>query len=139
MILGNFLLLIGADPQAAQDWFSSVYADSWEWAVVPNVVGLALWADGGLLTAKPYAASANYISKISDHCSHCIYDHTTREGPSACPFNYLYWNFVDRHRRRLKGVPRMSRAIEGLEQRDAGELAQCARQSEALSREIGVG
>lgn len=138
MILGNYLLLLGVSPRAAAEWFGSVYADAWEWVVAPNVAGLALWSDGGALTPKPYAASANFISKISDACTRCTYDHTKREGEDACPFNALYWNFIDRHRARLRGVPRMSRALEFLGRRDPRDLAACARQTEAHLRAIGI-
>lgn len=138
MVLGNYLLLIGVDPREATEWYLSVFVDAWEWCVVPNVMGLALWADGGLLTGKPYAASANYISKISDHCAHCELDHSRRDGPDACPFNYLYWNFIDRHRRRLSGVERMSRAMQFLGARDPLDLAECAKQTARHLEEIGV-
>jgi deoxyribodipyrimidine photolyase-related protein len=139
MILGNSLLLLGVEPREACDWFHAVFADAWDWCVEPNVLGLALWADGGAVAPKPYAASANYISKVSDHCSKCTYDHTRREGEDACPFNFLYWNFMDRHRRRLSDTPRMKRALEFLEQRSAKDLAGCARESERFLAEIGLG
>ncbi|MBN1476552.1 cryptochrome/photolyase family protein [Candidatus Sumerlaeota bacterium] len=139
MVLGNYLLMIGADPAAACEWFGSVFADAWEWCAVPNTIGVALWADGGVMASKPYAASANYISRLSDHCAHCGLDHTTREGPDACPFNYLYWNFVVNSRPRLGHVPRMSKAFEHLDRLGAREITLCASQTARHLEEIGVG
>lgn len=138
MILGNFLLLTGVEPRAACEWFGAVFADAWEWSVLPNVIGLALWADGGGHAPKPYAASANRISKISDHCSKCTYDHTQRHGPDACPFNFLYWNFLDRHRERLRPFPRMEKALHFLGERSREDLDQCARESVRFLGEIGM-
>lgn len=138
MILGNFLLLTGVEPRAAAEWFQAVFADGWEWAAIPNVVGLALWADGGLVAPKPYAASANYIDRISDHCGRCTYDHTARHGEDACPFNSLYWNFLDRNRERLGSVARMRGMIDSLAQRGRDDLAACAEVSERFLREIGI-
>jgi deoxyribodipyrimidine photolyase-related protein len=62
---------------------------------------MSQFADGGLLGSKPYAASGNYINKMSDYCSSCRYSVKEKNGPNACPFNYLYWNFLSRHRDKL--------------------------------------
>jgi deoxyribodipyrimidine photolyase-related protein len=80
----------------------------------PNVIGMGLNADGGLTSTKPYIASANYIHKMGDFCSSCTYDHKQRHGDKACPFNYLYWNFILKHENRLKANPRTSRNVLGL-------------------------
>lgn len=107
MVLGNFALLIGVSPRELSDWFLSVYADAYEWVELPNVYGMALFADGGLLASKPYASSGSYINKMSTYCRQCRYSPTVKTGASACPFNYLYWDFIRRHESELGHNPRM--------------------------------
>ena len=107
MVTGNFALLIGADPAAVHDWYLSVYADAYEWVELPNTLGMSQFADGGLLATKPYAASGAYINRMSDYCGSCRYDVAARTGPNACPFNALYWDFLDRNRPRLGGNLRL--------------------------------
>ncbi len=101
MVTGNFALLAGIDPKPVHEWYLIVYADAYEWVELPNTLGMALFGDGGLLASKPYAASGNYINKMSDYCRHCAYDVKSRTGPKACPFNFLYWDFIDRNRAKL--------------------------------------
>ena len=84
-----------------------VYADAYEWVEMPNVTGMILFADGGKLASKPYAASGSYINKMSDYCKNCSYSVTKKNGPKACPFNYLYWNFMDENKDTLEGNPRL--------------------------------
>ena len=108
MITGNFALLAGLNPQAVHNWYLSVYADAFEWVELPNTIGMALHADGGLLASKPYAASGNYINKMSNYCKNCTYDVKKRTGVDACPFNALYWDFIARHEDRFSKNPRMS-------------------------------
>ena len=93
MVLGNFALLAGIDPRQVNEWFLIVYADAYEWVELPNVSGMILFADGGYLGSKPYAAGGNYIHKMSNYCQNCTYKVTQKNGEQACPFNYLYWNF----------------------------------------------
>lgn len=117
MILGNFALLTGLAPPEVQRWYLEVYADAFEWVELPNVSGMVLFADGGVLASKPYAASAAYIRRMSNYCSGCRYDPDQRTGPQACPFNYLYWDFLRRHRDRLESNPRLAmiyRSYDGL-------------------------
>ena len=94
MVLGNFALIAGIDPKEVNEWYLIVYADAYEWVELPNVSGMILFADGGYLASKPYAASGAYINKMSDYCKHCRYDVSKKTGEDACPFNYLYWNFM---------------------------------------------
>ena len=107
MITGNFALLAGIDPKEVHEWYLSVYADAYEWVELPNTLGMSLFADGGILASKPYAAGGNYISKMSDYCRGCAYDVRKKTGDGACPFNYLYWDFLDRHDEKLRGNPRL--------------------------------
>ncbi len=109
MVLGNFCLLAGINPRDVQDWYLAVYADAFEWVELPNVAGMILYADGGKLATKPIAASGNYINKMSDYCGDCRYKVAKKTGEDACPFNALYWHFMDRHRERLKSNHRIGR------------------------------
>jgi deoxyribodipyrimidine photolyase-related protein len=107
MVLGNFALLAGIDPKEVNEWFLIVYADAYEWVELPNVSGMILFADGGYLASKPYAAGGNYINKMSDYCKNCNYKVPKKNGPDACPFNYLYWDFLDRNRNKLQSNHRI--------------------------------
>lgn len=108
MITGNFALLAGIDPKAVHQWYLEVYADAYEWVELPNVIGMSQFADGGFLGTKPYAASGNYINRMSDYCGACRYDPKERLGEKACPFNALYWDFLARNRDRLKSNHRLA-------------------------------
>lgn len=107
MITGNFALIAGLRPQDVHEWYLSVYADAYEWVELPNTLGMALHADGGIVASKPYAASGNYINRMSNFCKGCAYDPKVTVGTDACPFNALYWDFMARHRDRFAGNPRM--------------------------------
>jgi deoxyribodipyrimidine photolyase-related protein len=107
MVLGNFALLAGLHPDEVNEWFLIVYADAYEWVEMPNVSGMILFADGGLLASKPYAASGSYINKMSNYCKSCHYKVKEKNGPQACPFNYLYWDFLDRNQEKLGKNPRL--------------------------------
>ena len=124
MVLGNFALLAGIDPDEVNNWYLLVYADAYEWVELPNVTGMVLFADGGLLASKPYAASGAYINKMSNYCGSCRYEVSVKNGPNACPFNYLYWDFIGRNDGKLRGNPRMGFMYKSLdrmsdEKRDA--------------------
>ncbi|MEP2235434.1 MAG: cryptochrome/photolyase family protein [Alteripontixanthobacter sp.] len=109
MVLGNFALIAGLDPRQVQDWYLIVYADAYQWVELPNVAAMVLYADGGKLASKPYAASGNYINKMSNYCGDCVYSVSKKTGEGACPFNALYWHFMDQHRERLEKNNRVSR------------------------------
>ncbi|MCY1668046.1 cryptochrome/photolyase family protein [Rhizobium sp. SL86] len=108
MVTGNFALIAGLHPHQVHEWYLEVYADAYEWVELPNVIGMSLFADGGVLGSKPYAASGNYISKMSDYCSRCRYDVKKKTGEGACPFNALYWDFLDRNGEKLSGNRRLA-------------------------------
>jgi deoxyribodipyrimidine photolyase-related protein len=88
-----------------------------------NVLGMGLFADGGLLASKPYAASGNYINRMSSYCKGCRYNPKQRSGETACPFNALYWDFLARHSDGLRRNPRMALVMKQLEKIPADELA----------------
>ena len=108
MVTGNFALLAGVAPHEIERWYLAVYADAIEWVEMPNTLGMAVFADGGRMASKPYAASGAYINRMSDFCSGCHYDVALKSGPRACPFNYLYWAFLIRNEARLAANPRMA-------------------------------
>jgi deoxyribodipyrimidine photolyase-related protein len=125
MITGTFALIAGISPQAVNDWYLTAYVDAYEWAVTPNVLGLALYADGGVVATKPYAASANYINKMSDYCPSCRYHHRETIGEAACPFNALYWDFLARNEERLRAsTTRMNLMLAMLDRRSDDEIAE---------------
>ncbi len=107
MVTGCFALLIGADPVQVNRWYMEVYIDAFEWVELPNTHGMALFADGGIMASKPYAASGKYIDRMSDYCRNCRYDVKQNTGPDACPFNALYWRFLENNRALLSRNPRM--------------------------------
>ncbi|WP_203299728.1 cryptochrome/photolyase family protein [Marinobacter sediminum] len=107
MVTGNFALLAGIKPEEICDWYLGVYADAYDWVELPNVLGMVMHADGGYLGSKPYAASGKYIQRQSDHCANCHYNVNKSTEEDACPFNALYWHFIDRHRDDFAKNPRM--------------------------------
>ena len=108
MVLGNFALIAGLSVEEVNEWYLIVYADAYEWVEMPNVSGMILFADGGLLASKPYAAGASYVNKMSNYCTQCSYKHSKKNGEGACPFNYLYWDFLARNREKLERNPRIA-------------------------------
>ena len=129
MVTGNFALLAGIDPAAVNDWYMVVYADAYEWVELPNTHGMALHADGGVMASKPYAASGAYINRMSDHCRGCAFDVKKATGKGACPFNYLYWDFMGRHAERFARNPRMAMPLRTLAKMAPDKVA--AMQAEA--------
>ena len=129
MLTGNFALLAGLDPDAVDEWYLVVYADAYQWVEMPNTRGMALHADGGVMGSKPYAASGAYINKMSDYCATCRYDVGRSTGEGACPFNFLYWDFIDRHAERWAGNQRMAMPLAG--RRRMGEARMAELRGEA--------
>jgi deoxyribodipyrimidine photolyase-related protein len=123
MVIGNFALLTGLDVQEVCAWYLAVYVDAFEWVELPNTLGMALHADGGLMASKPYAASGKYIQRQGNHCASCRYDPAKVTGPGACPFNSLYWHFINRHAERFNGNPRMALVIKNWQRKNDDEQA----------------
>ena len=113
MVLGNWALQRGIDPAALSDWFQRSFVDGYDWVMLPNVIGMSQWADGGRMATKPYASGGAYIDRMSDHCRRCPYDPKVRVGDDACPFTAGYWAFLERNASRLAGNHRMARALAG--------------------------
>lgn len=129
MITGNFALLAGILPADVEEWYLAVYADAFDWVELPNTHGMALFADGGIMGTKPYAASGAYINRMSDFCKDCRYDVKEKIGPDACPFNYLYWDFLIRNEDKLSRNPRMTmpyRTLAGWDEKKKNEYSEAA-------------
>ncbi|MEM8925802.1 MAG: cryptochrome/photolyase family protein [Actinomycetota bacterium] len=114
MVLGNLALTAGIDPWAMTEWMWSGFVDGAEWVMLPNVIGMALHADGGRMATKPYASGGAYINKMSDHCRRCRYNPKKRTGDDACPFTTLYWDFLARNADHLRSNHRMARQLAGM-------------------------
>lgn len=121
MVTGNFALIAGIDPNQVDAWYLGIYADAIEWVELPNTRGMSQFADGGLIATKPYASSGNYINKMSNYCQSCYYDVKLKSGPKSCPFNSLYWHFLNRHRDQLAANPRMGLMYRQWDKRPAEE------------------
>ena len=130
MVLSNFCTLAGIHPREVLDWFMATYIDAYHWVMVPNVMGMGLYADGGVIGTKPYVSSANYIHKMSDYCSACEYDRRKRTGKGACPFNFLYWHFLLQHQEQLGDNPRMSLMLSNLRHLDREERERVGEESD---------
>ena len=134
MVTGNFALLAGLAPDAVNRWYMEVYADAYQWVELPNTHGMALFADGGLVASKPYVSSGAYINRMSDYCSGCAYKVKEATGATACPFNYLYWDFMHRHQEVLRANPRMGMVYRNLDRMDADKLAAVKQSAEDFLR-----
>lgn len=132
MVTGNFALLAGVDPAEVHEWYLSVYVDAFEWVEAPNTIGMSQFADGGLLGSKPYVSSGAYIDRMSDYCGGCRYRVKEKVGERACPFNLLYWHFLDRHRERFKGNPRMGQMYRVWDGMDEGHRQAVLAGAEAV-------
>lgn len=128
MLLSNLALITGTNPQEFLQWMREVFIDAADWVMVPNVIGMGVHADNGVMMTKPYAAGGAYISKMSNYCKGCFYDPKLRTGDNACPFTTLYWDFLDRNLEEFKGNHRMSQQLFGIGRlKDMPEVRQRAK------------
>ena len=139
MVTGNFALLAGIDPTQVADWYLEVYADAFEWVEAPNVVGMSQFADGGVIASKPYVSSGAYINRMSDYCKGCAYKVSQKTGEGACPFNTLYWHFLDRHRDRFSGNPRMGNMYRTWDRMDEDKRKTVLADAEAVLAKLDAG
>ncbi|WP_445385581.1 cryptochrome/photolyase family protein [Robiginitalea sp. IMCC44478] len=132
MITGNFALLAQVAPEEVDKWYLGIYIDAIQWVELPNTRGMSQFADGGIVATKPYVSSANYIDKMGNYCSSCHYSKTVKTGEKACPFNALYWNFLDDKKPYLKDNPRMGMMYSLLEKKSAEELSELKERAAAI-------
>lgn len=137
MVIGNFSLLAGLRPSEVEEWYLAVYADAFEWVELPNTHGMALFADGGIMASKPYAGSGAYINRMSDYCRSCGFDPKQRTGEKACPFNYLYWDFLMRNEKRLSGNPRLAMPYRTLSRLAPQEREAMASEARRFLQRLG--
>mgnify|MGYP000441005086 FL=1 len=129
MVLSNLALTTGVNPQEFLNWMREQFIDASDWVMVPNVIGMAVHADGGKLMTKPYASGGAYLNRMTQHCKGCAYDPKKRVGDDACPFTTLYWDFLDRHKDEFVKNHRMSQQVNGLKRlTDLPELKARAQQ-----------
>lgn len=122
MITGNYALLTQTNPDEVDDWYLGVYLDAIEWVQLTNTRGMSQFADGGKIATKPYVSSGSYINKMSNYCSDCHYNKNKKTEDDACPFNSLYWNFLDDKRAYLRNNFRMGMMYSLLNKMDKKEL-----------------
>ncbi|WP_425237997.1 cryptochrome/photolyase family protein [Ulvibacterium sp.] len=122
MITGNFALLTQTHPDEVDQWYLGIYIDALEWVEITNTRGMSQFADGGIVATKPYVSSANYINKMSNYCTTCHYSPKQKIGEKGCPFNALYWNFLDEKKKHFANNPRMRMMLNLLEKKDKQEL-----------------
>jgi deoxyribodipyrimidine photolyase-related protein len=115
MVTGMFGVTAEISPQKMCDWYLAVYVDAVEWVELPNTAGMALFANGGRFTSKPYVASGAYVKRMSNYCGGCKYEPETRVGATACPMTTLYWNFLDKHEASFAGNPRTALMVKNLQ------------------------
>ena len=136
MVFGNLALSLGVEPRELLGWFSAMYVDALDWVMVPNVMAMSQFADGGGVTSKPYLSGGAYVDRMSDYCGGCRFEPSERSGARACPFTSLYWSFVDRHAERFERHPRMAVIVRSWQRRDpddrAATLASAERYRERL-------
>lgn len=132
MVMGNLALIAGVNPQEMTKWMWEMFIDAAEWVMVPNVLGMSLHADGGMMATKPYAGGGAYIDRMSNFCKGCAFDRKKRVGDDACPFTTLYWDFLLRHADRFQRNPRMATQIRAAQKLSDIEAIQ-HRAAEVLS------
>ncbi|WP_299152199.1 cryptochrome/photolyase family protein [uncultured Tateyamaria sp.] len=139
MITGNFALLAGLDPGQVSEWYLAVYADAFEWVEAPNVVGMSQFADGGVIASKPYVSSGAYINRMSNYCKGCAYKVSVKTGEGACPFNLLYWHFLDRHRDRFSNNARMGNMYRTWDRMGDEKRATVVQEADAFLKRMEAG
>jgi|TARA_R100000149_G_scaffold64931_1_gene37945 deoxyribodipyrimidine photolyase-related protein len=138
MVTGNLAMLLGVHPDPVDDWYMVVFADAFEWVEMPNTRGMATFADGGIVGSKPYAASGAYIDRMSDYCAGCRYSVKQKTGEGACPFNRLYWGFLERNRKTLRDNPRLAMPFRTLERWAPEQRQALVDEAEACREALGA-
>lgn len=122
MITGNYALLTMTHPDQVCEWYLGVYIDAIEWVEITNTRGMSQFADGGIVATKPYVSSGSYINKMSNYCKGCHYKVSKKTEEDACPFNALYWNFLDEKQSFFEDNQRMNMMMSLLHKMDKDKL-----------------
>lgn len=126
MVLGNFMCLCRIHPDAVYQWFMEFFIDSYDWVMVPNVYGMSQYADGGLMTTKPYVSGSAYLKKMSD----------CKPGSWCDIWDSLYWSFVADHRALFSSNPRSRMLCSHLD-RMGDKLADHRKRSTTFLEKLG--
>jgi len=105
MVMGNIMVLCEFDPDEVYRWFMELFIDAYDWVMVPNVYGMSLFADGGVMSTKPYISGSNYLMKMSDY----------PKGPWQDLWDGLFWRFMDKHRDFFLSNPRLAMLVRSLD------------------------
>ncbi len=138
MVTGMFGVTGQIEPQQLCDWYLAVYVDAVEWVELPNTAGMALFANGGRFTSKPYVASGAYVKRMSNYCAGCDYRPDVKTGPEACPLTTLYWNFLDQHEAEFAGNSRTALMVKNLKRMSAEERQQIKTQASAMLADLNA-
>lgn len=136
MVTGMFGILAEINPREVEAWYLAVYADAVEWVELPNVTGMALYANAGRFTSKPYVASGAYIKRMSNYCSGCKYKPELKTGENACPTTTLYWHFLIKHYDTFSRNPRTALMAKNVERFSQQEIAEVQAQAEHILQNI---
>ena len=132
MITGNYALLTQTHPDEVDDWYLGIYVDAIEWVQITNTRGMSQFADGGKIATKPYVSSGSYINKMSNYCGDCHYNKSKKVEDDACPFNSLYWNFLDDKREQLGKNFRMGMMYSLLDKMDKQDLQNIKKKAQHI-------
>ena len=132
MVTGNFSLLTLTNPKEVDNWYLGIYADAIQWVQLPNTRGMSQYADGGKIATKPYISSGSYINKMSNYCTYCHYNRNKKTEDNACPFNSLYWNFLEEHRNKLENNFRMKMMYSVLDKMKSEEVQQIKNRAQKI-------
>lgn len=136
MVLGLFAQLYGVHPGKFHDWHMAMYNDAIDWVSLPNAFGMSQFGDGGVVATKPYTASANYINKMGNYCKNCHYNHRKVTEDDACPFNALYWDFLQRNQNKLADNRRMNFQMKNLDKKSDEQLREISQRSKYIKKNI---
>lgn len=132
MVTGNFMVLAGVNPKEVNAWYLGIYVDAIEWVQWPNTHAMSQYAEGGHMASKPYVSSGAYIHKQGDHCRYCHYSVKEKIGENACPFNALYWDFINRHEAIFAKNPRMALVVKQWQKRAIADKHAVLKQAESV-------
>jgi deoxyribodipyrimidine photolyase-related protein len=136
MVTGMFGVLAEINPKQVAAWYLAVYVDAVEWVELPNVAGMALYANGGRFTSKPYVASGAYIKRMSNYCTGCKYKPELKTGEDACPTTTLYWHFLIKHYDTFSRNPRTALMAKNVDRFSAADVAAIQTQAQQLLNHI---